>query len=152
MALKKIFNWQVVLGIVLIMLSASVYYVHFLIFRDARHIFIYLIGDIVFVFLEVFLVTLVIHNLLLDRVFYHKHYLLLVSFFYVSWLVFYLSSSGHQHHTNPLQCIDGRPLCLFFTYGLCHRGQRTPLPLARTLRNNLYGHRLCPLCFHRHTN
>jgi hypothetical protein len=67
MTLKKIFNWQVLLGIVLIMLSALVYYVHFLIFRDARHIFIYLIGDIGFVFLEVFLVTLVIHNLLLYR-------------------------------------------------------------------------------------
>ena len=67
MKIKQIFNWQVVLGIVLIMLSASVYYVHFLIFRDARHIFIYLIGDIAFVFLEVFLVTLVIHNLLLYR-------------------------------------------------------------------------------------
>jgi len=67
MTFKKIFNWQVVLGIVLIMLSASVYYIHFLIFRDARHIFIYLIGDIAFVFLEVLLVTLVIHNLLLYR-------------------------------------------------------------------------------------
>ena len=67
MKIKKIFHWQVVLGIVLIMLSASVYYVHFLIFRDARHIFIYLIGDIAFVFLEVFLVTLVMHNLLVYR-------------------------------------------------------------------------------------
>jgi len=67
MTLKKIFNWQVILGIVLIILSALVYYVHFLIFRDARHIFIYLVGDIGFVFLEVFLVTLVIHNLLLYR-------------------------------------------------------------------------------------
>jgi hypothetical protein len=67
MAFKKMFHWQVVLGIVLIMLSALVYYVHFLIFRDARHIFIYLIGDIGFVFLEVLLVTLVIHNLLLYR-------------------------------------------------------------------------------------
>ncbi|MFA5350075.1 MAG: hypothetical protein WC357_01930 [Candidatus Omnitrophota bacterium] len=67
MVLNKIFNWQVILGVVLIILSASVYYIHFLIFRDARHIFIYLIGDIGFVFLEVFLVTLVMHNLLAYR-------------------------------------------------------------------------------------
>jgi hypothetical protein len=67
MKIKKIFNWQVVLGVILIMLSASVYYIHFLIFRDARHIFIYLIGDIAFVFLEIFLVTLVVHGLLAHR-------------------------------------------------------------------------------------
>jgi hypothetical protein len=67
MNIRKLFNWQVVLGIILIMLSASVYYLHYLIFRDARHIFIYLIGDIAFVFLEVFLVTLVVHNLLAHR-------------------------------------------------------------------------------------
>ena len=67
MQIKKIFNWQVVLGFFLIMLSALVYYIHFLIFRDARHIFIYLVGDIAFVFLEVFLVTLVVHNLLAHR-------------------------------------------------------------------------------------
>jgi len=67
MKIKKIFSWQVVLGGILIMLSALVYYIHFLIFRDARHIFIYLIGDIAFVFLEVFLVTLVVHSLLAHR-------------------------------------------------------------------------------------
>ena len=67
MAIKKIFNWQVVLGIALIMLSALVYYVHFLIFRDARYIFNYLLIDIAFVFLEVFLVTLVMNNLLVYR-------------------------------------------------------------------------------------
>lgn len=67
MKIKKIFNWQVILGIILILLSAFVYYLHYLIFRDARHIFLYLIGDIAFVFLEVFLVTLVVHNLLAQR-------------------------------------------------------------------------------------
>jgi hypothetical protein len=67
MKIKKIFNWQVILGIILIMFSAVVYYAHYLIFRDARHIFIYLIGDIAFVFLEVLLVTLVVHNLLAQR-------------------------------------------------------------------------------------
>ena len=48
--MKRIFSWQVVLGIMLILLSAIVYYIHFLIFHDAHHIFIYLLGDIGFVF------------------------------------------------------------------------------------------------------
>lgn len=62
--MKRIFNSQVIIGFVLILLSVSVYCIHYLIFRDARHIFIYLIGDIAFVFFELFLVTLVIQGLL----------------------------------------------------------------------------------------
>jgi len=62
--MKKIFNWQVLLGILLIAASAAVYYIHFLIFRDPHHIFIYLIGDVAFVFIEVLLVTMVLHQLL----------------------------------------------------------------------------------------
>lgn len=65
--MKKILNWQVVMGGVFITLSIIVYIIHYLIFRDARHIFLYLIGDIAFVFLEVFLVTLVIHGVLAMR-------------------------------------------------------------------------------------
>jgi len=62
--MKRLFNWQVLLGLSLIALSTLVYFIHYLIFRDAHHIFIYLIGDIAFVFLEVLLVTLVLHQLL----------------------------------------------------------------------------------------
>ena len=51
----------------LIALATSIYFIHFLIFRDAHHIFIYLIGDIAFVFFEVLLVTLVLHQLLHTR-------------------------------------------------------------------------------------
>src|SRR5665648_559528 len=65
--MKRVFNWQVLLGLSLIALSALVYFIHYLIFRDAHHIFIYLIGDIAFVFLEVLLVTLVLHQLLQYR-------------------------------------------------------------------------------------
>lgn len=65
--LKRIFNWQVLLGAGLISLSAIGYFLHYLIFRDTRHIFIYLIGDISFVFIEVLLVTLIIHQLLSFR-------------------------------------------------------------------------------------
>ncbi|MDP3789345.1 MAG: hypothetical protein Q8R48_02965 [Candidatus Omnitrophota bacterium] len=65
--MKHFLNWQVVFGIILVALSGMVYFIHYLIFRDARHIFIYLIGDIAFVFIEVLLVTLVLHELLVYR-------------------------------------------------------------------------------------
>jgi hypothetical protein len=45
-------------------LSAVIYFIHFFIFRDAHHIFIYLLGDIAFVPIEVLLVTIIIHRLL----------------------------------------------------------------------------------------
>jgi hypothetical protein len=57
-------NWRVILGLVLLMLSAAFYFLHYLLFHDAHHIFIYLVGDVAFVFIEVLLVTLVIHQLL----------------------------------------------------------------------------------------
>jgi len=65
--MKRVFNWQVLLGLSLIALSALVYFMHYFIFRDTHHIFIYLIGDIAFVFLEVLLVTLILHRLLRYR-------------------------------------------------------------------------------------
>jgi hypothetical protein len=58
---------KVILGVLLILLSVFVYAVHYVIFRDVHHILIYLIGDIAFVFIEVLLVTLVIHHILSER-------------------------------------------------------------------------------------
>jgi len=63
----KHWNWRIVIGIILVVLSAVVYFIHFLIFRDAHHIFIYLVADIGFVFIEVLLVTLIIDQLLHER-------------------------------------------------------------------------------------
>lgn len=60
-------NWQVMLGLALVALSALVYFIHYVIFRDVHHIFIYMIGDIAFVFIEVLMVTLIIHQLLSVR-------------------------------------------------------------------------------------
>jgi len=56
--------WQIRLGAILVALSATFYLIHFAIFRDARHILNYLIGDVAFVFIEVLLVTLIIHEVL----------------------------------------------------------------------------------------
>jgi hypothetical protein len=65
--MKKENRWQVTLAMILIALAAAVYYIHFLIFRDAHHIFLYFVGDVGFVFFEVLMVTLVIHRLLHHR-------------------------------------------------------------------------------------
>jgi hypothetical protein len=58
---------KIVFGLFLILLSVFFYVVHYMLFRDAHHIFIYLIGDIAFVFIEVLLVTLIIHQVLSER-------------------------------------------------------------------------------------
>jgi len=63
----KRFDWKTLLGLSLVILSAIFYFIHYAIFRDAHHIFLYLIGDIAFVFIEVLLVTLIIHQLLDQR-------------------------------------------------------------------------------------
>lgn len=63
----KRFRWKGILGISLIVLSFLLYLFHFLVFRDAHHIFIYLIGDIAFLPIEVLFVTLIIHRLLSER-------------------------------------------------------------------------------------
>lgn len=63
----KRFDWKLFLGLGLVILSALVYLIHYFIFRDSHHIFIYLIGDVAFVFIEVLMVTLIIHRLLSQR-------------------------------------------------------------------------------------
>lgn len=71
--MKRLSNWQVVLGFVLIILAALFYYIHFLIFRDPHHIMIFFFGDLAFVFFEVLLVMLIIHRLLHHREKRAKH-------------------------------------------------------------------------------
>ncbi|UCH78269.1 MAG: hypothetical protein JSU81_11200 [Candidatus Coatesbacteria bacterium] len=51
----------------LVALSAILYAFHFFLFRDTHHIFIYLVGDVAFVPIEVLLVTVIIHRLLTYR-------------------------------------------------------------------------------------
>ena len=47
--------------------SGVIYLVHYLIFRDVHHIFIYMLGDLAFLPLEVFLVVIVIERILSYR-------------------------------------------------------------------------------------
>ena len=63
----KNLKWQLLLSVGLVMLSAGLYLLHFLIFRDVRHIFIYMLGDVAFLPIEVLFVTIIIHQLLSRR-------------------------------------------------------------------------------------
>ncbi len=62
--MRRFFNWQIMFALILISLSTLIYFFHYSIFRDAHHIFLYLIGDIAFLFLDVLIVMLVLHRLL----------------------------------------------------------------------------------------
>lgn len=55
---------QILQGALLVVLSAVFYTLHYVLFHDAHHIFVYLVGDIAFVFIEVLLVSMIIHRLL----------------------------------------------------------------------------------------
>ncbi len=50
-----------------IAVSALLYYIHYLIFDDPHHIFIYMLGDFAFLPLEVFIVVVVIERILTRR-------------------------------------------------------------------------------------
>jgi hypothetical protein len=67
MVIKKIFTWRVVFGLVLVSLSIAFYTLHYVVFHDTHHIFLYLIGDIAFLFLDVLIVALV-----LERIFSYR--------------------------------------------------------------------------------
>jgi hypothetical protein len=61
------YRWYIHLGIALLAASVVLYLLHFLIFTDAHHILIYLLGDIAFIPIEVLVVTIIIHQLLNRR-------------------------------------------------------------------------------------
>jgi hypothetical protein len=63
----KRLNWQVLLALSLIVLSLLLYLIHYAIFGDPHHIYIYLVGDLAFVPIEVLLVTVIVHQLLSNR-------------------------------------------------------------------------------------
>jgi len=64
--MKRYFRLTLVAA-VLVAASAAVYTLHYALFHDAHHIWIYLVGDIAFVPIEVLLVAVVIERLLAHR-------------------------------------------------------------------------------------
>jgi len=57
-------RWKIGLGLGLLTLSVVLFLVHYAVFRDAKHIWIYLLHDLAFIPVEVLLVTLILHELL----------------------------------------------------------------------------------------
>ncbi|OGC11558.1 hypothetical protein A3K48_03510 [candidate division WOR-1 bacterium RIFOXYA12_FULL_52_29] len=62
--MKKLLNWQILAALVLVFCSVGFYFLHYILFHDLHHIFLYLIGDVAFLFLDVLIVMLVLHRLL----------------------------------------------------------------------------------------
>jgi len=60
----KHIHWKVLFSIALLGLSVLLHLLHYAIFRDAHHIFLYLLGDLTFLPVNVLLVTLVIGQLM----------------------------------------------------------------------------------------
>ena len=63
----KRMSWKFLLALFLVISSIFIYILHYAIFSDPHHIFIYMIGDLAFVPIEVLLVTLIIEHLLKER-------------------------------------------------------------------------------------
>lgn len=59
--------WYIVVGLALLALSATVYAIHYAIFRDVHHIFIYLVGDLGFLSIEIVVLALIVDRTLNAR-------------------------------------------------------------------------------------
>jgi hypothetical protein len=65
--MKEDTRWKLGVGIGLVTLSIVFYAAHYLIFHDEHHLFIFFIGDLAFVPVEVLIVTLIIDQMLESR-------------------------------------------------------------------------------------
>ena len=65
--MKEDTRWKILAGLALVTLSLTLYIAHFLIFHDAHHLLIFLVGDIAFIPFEVFIVTIIIDQMLENR-------------------------------------------------------------------------------------
>lgn len=63
----KHFKHSILVGTSLLFLSVFFYCIHYAVFHDSHHLFIHLLSDVAFVFSEVLLVTLIIHQALNSR-------------------------------------------------------------------------------------
>lgn len=60
-------RWKLIVGMGLVTLSIVLYAAHYLVFHDEHHLFIFFIGDLAFVPVEVLIVTLIIDQMLESR-------------------------------------------------------------------------------------
>ena len=62
--MRRLLNWQAIMGLVFIAISVALFYLHYMLFHDSKYIFMYILAAIAFTFFEILLVTLVIQGLL----------------------------------------------------------------------------------------
>jgi hypothetical protein len=60
-------SFIIILAAVFIAVSVIIYFIHYLVFQDAHHIFIFMLGDLAFLPLEVLLVSVIIERILNRR-------------------------------------------------------------------------------------
>lgn len=65
--MKEETRWKLLVGLALVTLALILMTVHYLIFQDAHHLFIYFLGDLAFVPVEVLCITLIIESMLASR-------------------------------------------------------------------------------------
>jgi hypothetical protein len=65
--MKEDTRWKLIAGFGLVTLSLAMFTAHYLLFQDSHHIFIFLVGDIAFIPIEVLIVTLIIDQMLESR-------------------------------------------------------------------------------------
>jgi hypothetical protein len=65
--MKENTRWKLVAGICLVALSVALYTAHYLIFQDEHHLFIFFIGDLAFIPIEILIVTLIIDQMMESR-------------------------------------------------------------------------------------
>ena len=63
----KKYRGLIFIAAILVALSVALYALHYLIFQDAHHIFIYMVGDLAFLPLEVLLVGIVVERIMTKR-------------------------------------------------------------------------------------
>jgi len=102
--MRKRFSFVIYLAIAFVALSGIAYFIHYLIFRDVYHIFIYMVGDLAFLPLEVLLVVFIIERLLARREMQAKlEKLNMVVGAFFSELGNYLLQDLLQHFDNRLE-------------------------------------------------
>jgi hypothetical protein len=65
--MKEDTRWKVLAGIILVTVTLLLMTVHYLVFQDSHHLFIYFLGDLAFVPIEVLCVTLIIDQMMESR-------------------------------------------------------------------------------------
>ncbi len=99
-------GWQVRFGILLIVISALLYFIHYELFRDLYHLEIYGVGDIAFLPIEVLLVTLIVDRVITNqerRVLIQKLNMVVGTFFSDVGTPLLKSISGFDPHVDRIR-------------------------------------------------